>query len=80
MGKCDALSRRPDHGSGSADNKNIVLLDADLFAIRVLEGLSVEGEEKEVLKEVREKVHGGLMEDSVAIMVKGLKDSKVRSV
>ena len=79
MGKCDALSRRPDHGSGSADNENIVLLDADLFAIRALEGLSVEGEEKEVLKEVREKVRGGLMEDSVAIMVKGLKDSKARS-
>src|SRR5262249_44288245 len=79
MGKCDALLHRPHHGSGSADNENIVLLDTDLFAIHTLEGLSAEGKEKEVLKEVREKVHGGLMEDSVAIMVKGLKDSKAWS-
>jgi len=26
MGKPDALSQRPDHGKGTSDNKNVVLL------------------------------------------------------
>jgi hypothetical protein len=80
MGKPDALSRRPDHGSGSADNSDIVLLDAKLFAIRALEGLGMEGEEKEMLRRIRAKVKEGLVEDSVAVMVKGLKDSKARVI
>jgi hypothetical protein len=47
MGKPDALSQCPDHGNGSQDNENIVLLKPELFTIRALEGLMVEGEEKE---------------------------------
>ena len=80
MGKSDTLSRRPDHGTGSVDNSNIVLLKPELFAIRALEGLSVEGEEKDVLKEIRMKVKEGLVEDSVVVMVKGLWKSKSRTV
>ena len=63
MGKPDALSRRPDHGSGIADNSDIVMLEADLFAVRALEGLSIEGEEWNMLSEIRAKVQEGLMED-----------------
>ena len=33
MGKADALSRRADHGDGSKDNEDVVLLDLGLFAI-----------------------------------------------
>jgi hypothetical protein len=39
MGKSDALSQRADHGTGSDDNTNIVLLTPGLFAVRALEGL-----------------------------------------
>jgi hypothetical protein len=80
MGKSDALSRRPDHGSGSEDNSNIVLLDANLFAVRALEVVVAEGEEREMVREIRAKVKEGLVEDSVAAMVKGLKESKSRTV
>jgi hypothetical protein len=45
MGKPDALSRCADHGDGSRDNKDITLLQLELFAICALESLTVEGEE-----------------------------------
>jgi hypothetical protein len=80
MGKSDALLRRPDHGSGSDDNSNIVLLDANLFAVRALEVLVTEGEEREMVREIHAKVKEGLVEDSVAAMVKGLKESKSHTV
>jgi hypothetical protein len=80
MGKSDALSRHPDHGSRSQDNSNIVLLDANLFAVRAMEVVAVEGEEKEMLREIHAKIKEGLVEDSVTVMVKGLKDSKLHTV
>jgi hypothetical protein len=80
MGKSDMLLRRPDHGSGSQDNTNLVLLNTDLFMVRALESVFVEGEEKEVLSDIHTKVKSGVMEDSVAKMVKGLKDSKAHMV
>jgi hypothetical protein len=67
MGKSDALSRWPDHGSGSDDNSNIVLLDANLFTVRVLEVVVAEGEEREMVREIRVKVKEGLVEDSIAV-------------
>jgi len=33
MGKPDTLSRRPDHGKGTSDNKDIVLLRLELIAV-----------------------------------------------
>jgi len=45
MGKPDALSRRPDHGKGTSDNKDIVLLQLELIAVQALEGLHLEGQE-----------------------------------
>jgi len=36
MGKPDALSQRPDHGKGTSDNEDVVLLQPELLAIRVL--------------------------------------------
>ena len=49
MGKTDALSQRPDHGSGTADNSDMTLLPPELFAIQALEGLTSKGEEHEIL-------------------------------
>ena len=37
MDKPDALSRRADHGTGTNDNSNIVLLPPKLFRVRALE-------------------------------------------
>jgi hypothetical protein len=49
MGKPDALSRQADHGDRSGDNKDITLLRPELFVICALKGLTVEGEEQDIL-------------------------------
>jgi len=49
MGKLDALSRRADHGTGTDDNSNIVLLRPELFMIHVMEGLQFVGLEQDIL-------------------------------
>jgi RNase H-like domain found in reverse transcriptase/Reverse transcriptase (RNA-dependent DNA polymerase)/Integrase zinc binding domain/Chromo (CHRromatin Organisation MOdifier) domain len=79
MGKPDALSRRSDHGNGSGDNADITLLRPELFVIRTLEGLTIEGENRNIAKEIRTRNRRMMWEDSVAIMVQGLKDSKSNS-
>jgi len=49
MGKPDALSQRPDHGKGTSNNENVVLLRPELLAIRALEGIQSEGLERDIL-------------------------------
>src|SRR5271154_4091587 len=80
MGKLDALSRRADHGSGTKDNENIVLLTPDFFAVRALEGMELMGEERDVLKEIRREVEKGETEEVVARAVKELCKTSARSV
>lgn len=80
MGKPDALSRRPDHGKGNWDNEDVVLLKLELFTIRAMEGISMVGEEKEILEEVRRQVGTGEMEDSVVKAVAVLKDNKSKTM
>ncbi|GLB43461.1 putative retrotransposable element tf2 155 kda protein type 1-like [Lyophyllum shimeji] len=53
MGKPDALSHRPDHGDGSPDNADIVLLKPEFFAVRALQGLIAAGEEDKILRDIR---------------------------
>jgi len=52
MGKPDALSQRLDHGNGAADNENVVLLWPELLAIQALEGVQLEGPERDILREI----------------------------
>jgi hypothetical protein len=52
MGKADALSQQADHGDGSKDNENMVLLDPGLFAVQAVEGWIAEGEEKDIMAEI----------------------------
>jgi len=66
MGKPDTLSRRPDHGKGASDNKDVVLLRPELLAIRALEGVQMEGPEKGILKEIRQGNQRGDQEEPVA--------------
>jgi hypothetical protein len=73
MDKPDALSRRPDHGNGSQDNENIVLLKPELFTIRALEGLVMEGEEKEITREIRRGNREGKTDAQVKAAVEALK-------
>ena len=80
MGKSDALSRRADHGSGSADNSNITLLTPGFFAIRALEGLEVVGEERDILRDIRKGTRDGEKEDAVAKVAKELKDVRGRTI
>jgi hypothetical protein len=76
MGKADALSRRADHGNGSKDNEDVVLLDPGLFAIRAVEGLVVEGEEKDIMKQIRQRSREGRYEDKVTKAIKELKGGR----
>ncbi|GLB33349.1 putative retrotransposable element tf2 155 kda protein type 1-like [Lyophyllum shimeji] len=82
MGKPDALSRRPDHGDGSSDNADIVLLKPEFFAIRALQGLIAAGEEDKILRDIRRGNHEGAHKDAVAKAAAALKSSRsgVRSV
>src|ERR1700742_3336994 len=80
MGKADALSRRVDHGSGASDNEDITLLSREKFAIRALEGLSITGEERELLQEIRRGNRDDLREEAVAKAARELKASNSKSV
>ena len=56
MGKSDALSRRADHGTGSDDNSDIILLPPKLFVARALEGLEFGGPELDILCDIHKGV------------------------
>jgi len=66
MGKPDALSRRLDHGKGASDNKDMVLLRLELIAVQALEGLHLEGPERDMLREIRQGNQRGEQEEPVA--------------
>ncbi len=83
MGKSDALSRRADHGTGAGDNSNVTLLRPEFFAthaIRALSGLSLEGEERDILRDIRKGNREGKQEDAVAKSATELRRSKGNSV
>ena len=66
MGKLDALSQRPDHGKGASDNEDVVLLRPELIAVQALEGLHLEGPERDMLREIRQGNQRGEQEEPVA--------------
>ena len=67
MGRPDALSRRPDHGS-ALDNQDVTLLSPELFHVRALEGVAITGPEAPVLRDIREALAGEPdLEDPVAL-------------
>jgi hypothetical protein len=79
MGKPDALSRRADHGIGTDDNSDIVLLSPKLFVVRALEGLQLVGPERSILRDVRQGVKTP-EEEPVAKAVRELRNSSTRSL
>ena len=87
MGKSDALSHRADHGTGGGrrgrDNDNLILLCLEFFAahaIRALSGLSLEGEECDILWEIHNGNHTGRQQDAVAKAAEELWKSKGKSI
>jgi len=83
MGKPDALSRRPDHGKGTSDNEDMVLLQLKLLAIQALEGIQSEGPEKGILREIHQGNQKGNQEEPVAKAARELRQASgkmVRSV
>ena len=61
MGKSDALSCHSDHGSGSDDNGDLVILCPELFTVHALKGLTLVDEEHGIIWDVKralEKRHG----------------------
>jgi len=80
MGKPDALSRRPDHGKGTSDNEDVVLLRLELLAIRALEGIQSEGLEKDILQEIRQGNQKGDQEEPVAKVARELRQASGKTV
>jgi len=80
MGKPDALSRRLDHGKGASDNKDIVLLRPELLAIQALEGVQMEGLERDILKEICQGNQRGNQEEPVAKVARELRQAASKMV
>jgi hypothetical protein len=78
MGKPDALSRRADHGSGQGDNDNLTLLAPELFRIHALAGARFQGDEWNILQEVRCSLKDGIQEESIAKAARELRKDKGR--
>src|SRR5271155_356999 len=80
MGKTDTLSQQADHGSGTKDNEDIVLLTPDFFTVCALEGVELVGEEQDILKEIRREVDRGETEEAVARAVNELRKTSACSI
>src|ERR1700720_5042002 len=83
MGKSDALSRQADHGMGTGDNDNMTLLRPECFAtraIRATTGLSIEGEERDILQKICEENRVGFQEDAVVKAATELQKTQGKSV
>jgi len=72
MGKPDMFSWRPDHGKETSNNENVVFLQLELLAIRALEGVQLEGPEKDILREIRQGNQKGDQQEPVAKAAKEL--------
>jgi len=72
MGKPDVLSWRPDYGKRASDNKDMVLLQLELLAIQALEGVQMEGLERDILREICQGNQRGNQEEPVAKVAREL--------
>jgi hypothetical protein len=80
MGKPDALSRQADHRSGQGDNNNLTLLAPELFRIHRLAGGRLEGEEHNILREVRCSLRDDVQEELVVKAARELRKGKGRGM
>jgi len=80
IGKPDMLLQRLDHGKGTSDNKDVVLLRPELLAVRALEGVQLEGPEQDILREIRQGNQKGDQEELVAKAVRELQQALSKMV
>jgi len=80
MGKPDVLSWRLDHGKGTSDNEDIVLLQPELLAIQALEGIQLEGPEKNIIREICQGNQKGDQEEPVAKAARELRQASDKTV
>jgi hypothetical protein len=78
MGKPDTLSRWADHGSRRGDNDNLTLLAPELFRIHALAGVRLEGDERNILREVWRSLKDDVQEVSVVKAARELRKDKRR--
>jgi len=79
MGKPDALSRRSNHGTGTDDNSDVMLLTPKLFAVCALEGLQFTGPEQDILRDIRQGTKQ-LKEEPVTRAAQELRKLSTRSL
>jgi hypothetical protein len=68
---------------GGGDNSNVTLLCPEFFAahaVRAISGLSPEGEEHDILRDIQSGNHAGKQEDAVVKVAEELRRSKGESV
>jgi len=72
MGKPDALSRRADHGNGTSDNEDVVLLRLEFLAVRAMEGVELTGVEQKILSDICKGNWNGDQEEPIAKVAREL--------
>jgi len=80
ISKPDALSRRANHGNGTSDNENIVLLQPEFLAVRALEGVELTGIEQKILSDIRKGNRNGDQEKPIAKAARELRNSANEAV
>jgi len=71
---------RLDHGNGASNNKDMVLLWPELFAIWALKGVQLEGLEKDILREICQGNQKGDQEEPVARAARELQQASGKIV
>ena len=74
------MSWRLDHGKGTSDNEDVILLRPELFAIRALEEIQSEGPEKDILREIRRENQKGDQKEPVAKAARELRQTLGKTV
>src|SRR5260221_1952142 len=69
MGRPDALSRRADHPRGVEDNADFTLLTPEVFELRVMEAITLEGEEAVFMERIQQSTQ---FDDPVVKALKAL--------
>src|SRR5258707_444622 len=69
MGRPDALLRRVDHPKGADDNTDFTLLTPEVFELRVMEAITLEGEEAIFMEQIQQSAQ---FDDPVVKALKAL--------
>src|SRR5260221_1952754 len=76
MGRPDALSRQVDHPRGADDNVDFTLLTPEVFELRVMETITLEGEEAVFMEQIRQSAQ---FDDPVVKALKALHAGELHS-